>query len=109
MPADRPAASDGGTMVSHTQHPVGDRVPSSRCTSAFRQVRHGAGDPAAARHFTRPSRQRRQPIVIVQRRPTGGGGDSPARRPGADGRCASPVALPRTLPRPYWVRHCRLC
>ena len=28
----------------------------------------------------------------------GGGGDSPARRPGADGRCTSPVALPRTLP-----------
>jgi len=28
----------------------------------------------------------------------GGGGDSPARRPGADGRCASPVTLPRTPP-----------
>ena len=28
----------------------------------------------------------------------GGGGDSPARRPRADGRCTSPVALPRTLP-----------
>jgi len=26
----------------------------------------------------------------------GGGGDSPARRPVADGRCASPVTLPRT-------------
>jgi len=34
-------------VVSHTQHPVGDR-----CTS---EVRHGAGDPAAARRFTRPS------------------------------------------------------
>ena len=33
----------------------------------------------------------------------GGGGDSPARRPGADGRCTSPVALPRTLPRPFWA------
>jgi len=31
----------------------------------------------------------------VQRRPMEGGGDSPARRPGADGRCASPVTLPR--------------
>ena len=37
-----------------------------------------------------------------------GGGDSPARRPGADGRCASPVMLPRT-PRPFWACHCRLC
>jgi len=34
----------------------------------------------------------------VQRRPTGGGGDSPTRRPGADGRCASPVTLPRNPP-----------
>ena len=35
--ADRhhPAASEGGPVVSHTQHPVGDRVPLSRCTSAF--------------------------------------------------------------------------
>ena len=39
----------------------------------------------------------------------GGGGDSSARRPGADGRCASPVVLPRTLPRPFWAHHCRLC
>ena len=39
----------------------------------------------------------------------GGGGDSPASRPGADGRCTSPVALPRTLPRPFWAHHCRLC
>ena len=30
----------------------------------------------------------------------GGGGDSPARRPGADGRCASPVVLPHTSPPP---------
>ena len=28
----------------------------------------------------------------------GGGSDSPAHRPGADSRCASPVTLPRTLP-----------
>jgi len=58
-------------------------------------VRLSAGDPVASRRFTCPSRLRRRPIV--QRRPTGGGGDSPARRPGADGRCSSPVALPRTL------------
>jgi len=42
-------------VVSHTHQPVGDRVPPSRCTSAFRQVHHGAGDPAAACRFTRPS------------------------------------------------------
>jgi len=30
-----PAASEGGPVVSHTQHPVGDRIPLSRCTSAF--------------------------------------------------------------------------
>jgi len=59
-------------------------------------VCHGAGDPAAARRFTPPSRPRRRPIV--QRCPTEGGGDSPVRRPGADGCCASPVAIPRTLP-----------
>ena len=72
--------------------PVGDGVPASRCTSAFLQVRHGAGDAAAARHFTRPSLPRRRPIV--QWRPMGVGGDSPARRPWADGLCTSPVALP---------------
>jgi len=33
--------------------------------------------------------------------------DSPARRPGADDHCASPVVLPRTLPRPFLERHCR--
>ena len=39
----------------------------------------------------------------------GGGGDSPAHRPGVDGRCTSPVALPRTLPRSFWAHYCRLC
>ena len=34
----------------------------------------------------------------VQWRPTEGGGDSPARHPGADGRCASPVTLPHFPP-----------
>ena len=82
--ADRPAASDGGLVVSHTRHLVIDRVPPLRCTSAFWQVRHGAGDPAAARRFTRPSRPR--PAASDG----GGGGDSPARRPGANGRCAPP-------------------
>ena len=38
------------------------------------------------------------------------GGDSPARRPGADGRCVSPVTLLCTpSPRPFWACHCRLC
>jgi len=96
MSADHPAASDGGPVVSHTRHPVSDRVPPSRCTSEFWQVCHGAGDPAATRRFTPPSRPRRRPIV--QRCPKEGGGDSPVRRPGADGCCASPVAIPRTLP-----------
>ena len=46
--------------------------------------------------FTRPS----PPPCDVDRLSSpavsdeGGGGDSPARRPGADGRCTSPVALP---------------
>jgi len=35
----------------------------------------------------------------------GGGSDAPTRRLGADGRCACPVALPRTLPRPFWACH----
>ena len=52
MSADRPAASDGGPVVSHTRHLVVDHV---RQSSAFWQVRHGAGDSATARRFTRPS------------------------------------------------------
>ena len=59
-------------------------------------MHHGAGDPAAARRFTRTS-----PRDVDQLSATsdgGGGGDSPACRLGADGRCASPVALPRYPP-----------
>jgi len=58
--------------------------------------------PLLAVSRTHPSR--------IQRRLTGDGGgdDSPARRPGADGRCASAVTLPRT-PWPFWACHCRLC
>ena len=52
MSADRPAASDGGPVVSHTRHPVGDRFPPLRSQQVFR---YGAGDPATARHFTCPS------------------------------------------------------
>jgi len=91
MSADRPAASDGGPVDSHTRHPVGNSVPPSRSQHVFRHVCHGAGDPAAAHRFTRQSRPRRR--LIVQRRPTGGGGDSLARRSGG-GPMA--VALPRS-------------
>ena len=59
MSADHLAASDGEPVVSHTRHPVGDRVTLSRSQHVFRHVRHGAGDPAAARRFTRPIRPRR--------------------------------------------------
>jgi len=55
-------------------------------------VRHGAEDPAAARRFTHPSLPRLAAPDGV------GGGDFLARRPGADGRCVSPVMLPRTSP-----------
>jgi len=78
-------------IVSHTQHPVGDRVPPSRCTSTFRHVRHGAGDPAAARHFTRPSPPAASTDCHCPAVCDGGGGDSSARRPGP-----MAVALPRS-------------
>ena len=55
-------------------------------------------DRCATAPETRPLAVSRAHPSRVQRRPTGGGGDSPARRPGADGRCASPVTLPRTSP-----------
>ena len=55
-------------------------------------------DRCATAPETRPLAVSRAHPSRVQRRPTGGGGDSPARRPGADGRCASPVTLPRTPP-----------
>ena len=101
----RPPSSDGGPVVSHTKHPVSNRVSLSRCTSAFWQVRHGAGDTAAARRFTtavvtmvvvsraHPPPRRR---LIVQWCPTGGG-EAVIPRPvvrRADSRCTSPVALP---------------
>ena len=61
-------------------------------TGARRRRRHGHCPPfhaATPRDVDRLSSG-------VQRE--GGGGDSPARRPRADGRCTSPVALPHTLP-----------
>ena len=89
----RAPSSNGGPVVSYTQHPVGNRVSPSRCTSAFLQVRHGARDAAAARRFTRPPLRHINRLSSGVRR-EGGGDDSPARRPRADGRCTSPVALP---------------
>ena len=56
--------------------------------SPFRLVHHGAGDPAAACHFACPSSR------DVDRLSSGGSSDSPTRPPGADGHCASLVALP---------------
>jgi len=71
--------------------------PPSRCTSAFWQVRHGAGDPAAARGFTRPSLPRptggdaviprpivRGPMVVVLPRSR-----SPVLPPGRFGRATT--------------------
>ena len=70
--ADRhhPAASDGGPVVSHTQHPVGDRVPTSRCCCAARLL----FDRCTTAHETQPllAVSRAHPSR-VQRRPTGGG------------------------------------
>jgi len=37
MSADRPAASDGGPVVSRTRGPVGDHVPPSRSQQVFHQ------------------------------------------------------------------------
>jgi len=101
----RPRSSDGGPVVSHTQHPVGDRVSPSRCTSAFWQVHHGAGDAAAARRFTRASPRDVDWLSSGVRR-EGGGSHSPARRPWADSRCTSRRAPPYP-PRPFWARNCR--
>jgi len=78
-------------MVSRTRRPVGNRVPPSRSQPAFRHVRHSTGDPATARHFTRPStRDIDRLSSSIQR------GCAAIPRPavwGPIGHCASPVAL----------------
>jgi len=76
--------------TSHTRHPIGNHVAPSRSQHVFRHVRHGSGDPAAARRFTCPFHLRRQ--LIVQRRPMGGGAVIP--RPVVWGLMA--IALPRS-------------
>ena len=54
MSADQPATFNGGPEVSRTRGPVGDSIlqPPSGSQPAFRQVRHGDGDPATTRRFT---------------------------------------------------------
>jgi len=93
-----PAASDGGPVVSHTRHPVGNCAPPRRVPSMCFDT--CATAPLLAVSRTHPARDVDRLFSGVRR---GAGGDSPARRPGADGRCASPVTLPCTLPRPFWV------
>jgi len=101
--ADRhhPAASDGGPVVSHTQHPVGDRVPPS-CS-------HLLFDRCATAPETRPllAISRAHPSR-VQRRPTG---EAVILRPVVRGPMV--VVLPRSsspgTPQPFWACHCRLC
>jgi len=75
-------------VVSHTQHPVGDRVPPHVyfLTGAPRHRRPGRCPP-----FHAPIPPRRRPIVSAVSAGRGGGGDSRAHRPRAE-------ALPRTLP-----------
>ena len=92
----QPPSSDGGPVVSYTRHPVGN------CVSVAPHVCFLTGAPRRRRpdrcepfHVCIPPRRR----PIVQRCPTGGGEaviPRPARRPRADGRCTSPVALPPT-------------
>jgi len=75
-------------------------IPSIRLAIAsLRHATHLLFDRCATAPETRPllAISRAHPSR-VQRRPTGGGGDSPTRRPGADGHCASPVTLPRNPP-----------
>jgi len=94
MSADRSAASDGGPMVSRTRRPVGNRVPPSRSQPAFRHVRHNTGDPATARHFTRPStRDIDRLSSSIQR------GCAAIPRPAVWGRSA--IALPPAAPWPF--------
>jgi len=89
-------------------------IPSIRSAIAsLRRAAHLLFDRCATAPETRPlpAVSRTYPARDVDRLSSGvrrgGGGHSPARRPGADGRCTSPVALPRTLPRPFWAHHCR--
>jgi len=82
MLADRPAASDGGP-VSRTR-----ALHVCLLTGAPRRWRPGRC-PSFLTPIPPTTRR-----LIVQQRPTGGCGDSPAHRPGADGRCASLVAIP---------------
>jgi len=86
------ASSDGGPTAYDLSYPASGRqsrppVAFPACAST-RVIRR----PPKTRRFMHPSRPRRRPIV--QRRPTGGSADSPARRPVADGHCASRIALP---------------
>jgi len=90
MSANRPAASDGGPVISHTRHPVGDRRVPSRCF-----------DTCVTAPETRPlpAVSRAQSACDVDRLSSGirrgkGDGDSPARRPRADGHYGSLIALP---------------
>ena len=74
--------------------------------SAMASLRRAARlcfDKCATAPETRPllAVSRARPSSVQRCARGGGGGDSPARRPEADGRCTSPVALPRTLPRPF--------
>jgi len=48
MSADRPAASDGGHVVSRTRGPVGDRVSPSRSQQVFHQTKQKATWPKLA-------------------------------------------------------------
>jgi len=93
MSADRPAASDGGPVVSHTRSAIASlrraaRLFFDRCATAPET----RPQPTISRAHAAP---RHRPIV--QRCPTGGGSDSPGSRPGADGRCAPPYPPPAVL------------
>ena len=93
-PIFRPRLTAGlGSPVPGVWGPVGDRVSLSRSTSAFRQVHHGAGDPAAARRFARLSS-----LVVDRLSSSVRHGNSQSRHPGP---LRFFVRSPPVAPRPF--------
>jgi len=63
--------------------------PPALSQQVFQHVYHGAGDPAAARRFTRPSARDVDQLSSGVRQ-----GEAEIHGPSSGGHCTSPVALP---------------
>jgi len=104
MSADRRAASDGGPVVSHTRHRVGDRVPPSRCTSAFDRCTTAPERPGRCPPFHSPI----PPATSTDCPATSDRGRRRFPRPSSGSRWL--MRFPgRAPPGRFGQAHCRLC